>query len=94
MLPPGKKLNYDVVCGVAVSPSPPPPKQSCEVDMTLKIFLAHPRLTLSTTDPQHCFGGRGGAEIDSGPIVVKFLVGLTASMCTSSIPCTSFGSVM
>ena len=26
--------------------------------------------------------GRGGAEIDSGPIVVKFLVGLTASMCT------------
>ena len=75
--PPGKKLNYDVVCGVAVSPSPPPPKQSCEVDMTLK-NLSRP----STTDPQHCFGGRGGAEIDSGPIVVKFLVGLTASMCT------------
>mgnify|MGYP005669463363 CR=1 FL=1 len=24
--PPGKKLNYDVVCGVAVSPSPPPPQ--------------------------------------------------------------------
>ena len=83
--PPGKKLNYDVVCGVAVSPSPPPPKQSCEVDMTLK-NLSRP----STTDPQHCFGGRGGAEIDSGPIVVKFLVGLTANMCTSSIPCTSF----
>ena len=87
--PAGKKLNYDVVCGVAVSPSPPPPKQSCEVDMTLK-NLSRP----STTDPQHCFGRRGGAEIDSGPIVVKFLVGLTASMCTSSIPCTSFGSVM
>ena len=69
--PPGKKLNYDVVCGVAVSPSPPPPKQSCEVDMTLE-NLSRP----STTDPQHCFGGRGGAEIDSGPIVVKFLVGL------------------
>ena len=45
--PPGKKLNYDVVCGVAVSPFPPPPKQSCKVDMTLKIFLAHPRLTFN-----------------------------------------------
>ena len=62
--PPGKKLNYDVVCGVAVIPSL---KHSCEVDM----FFISSRP--STNDPQHCVRGRGGAENDSGSIVVKFL---------------------